>query len=191
MDLNPLKDSLVEKDLFLLVVGAVLGALASWLVSRFFYHRAIADAADSAMAQRLDDCTEGDKSFLVALHQRNMPIPRYALINVEYETLDGRKGTWGSNTTTMIQSLKARAKHSLQSHGGTNIDEDQMTVSLTDRGRENASYLLRREYRSAKFANIDDNEAQRRSIFRREHSREPQKGSIDKSDTVGMYTIGT
>lgn len=177
-------------EVLFLLAGVVLGAVASWVISHYYYRRSIADAADTAMAQRLDDCDEGDKTFMVALLQIGEPIPRYALINVEFETLDGRKSHWGSNTTTMINSVNLRAKHSLQSHGGSNIDEDRMTVSLTERGREDAEYLLRREYRYARFTTIDDNESQRLGMFRSEHKREPRKGTVDDSGIVSTYTVG-
>lgn len=157
------------------VAGVTLGAIASWLITRYYYRRAASDANDAAMAQRLDDCTDGDKTFLIALLKTETPIPRYALINVEFETIGGQKGGWASNTSTMIRSVNARAKHSLQFHAGTNIDEDRQTVSLTDRGRENAEYLVRREYRNARFLSIDDNDSQRLGMFRHEHGREPQK----------------
>jgi c-di-GMP-binding flagellar brake protein YcgR len=91
----------------------------------------------------------------------------------------------------MIRSVNARAKHSLQFHGGSNIDEDKQTVSLTDRGRENAEYLVRREYRSARFSNIDDTDSQRLIIFRYRHRREPRKGNIDNSGITSHYTVGS
>ena len=120
------------------ITGVVLGAVASWLITRYYYRLAAADANDSAMMQRLDECNDADKTFLVALLQADAPIPRYALINVEFETVDGQKSRWGSNTSTMIRSVNASAKHSLQFHGGSTMDEDRQTVSLTERGRENA-----------------------------------------------------
>ena len=162
-----------------LIAGIILGAFASWVITRHYYRRAAADANDAAIAQRLDDCNEGDKTFLVALLQAGAPIPRYALINVEFETVGGQKSGWGSNTSTMIRSVNVRAKHSLQFHGGGRVDEDRQTISLTDRGRENAEYLVRREYSSARFLSIDDNDSQRLDIFRYEHRREPRKGNTD------------
>ncbi len=172
------------------MVGVVLGGVASWWFSRHYYRRAASEARDAAIAQRLDDCNEGDKTFMVALLQAGQPIPCYALVNVEFETLDGRKGKWGSNTSTMIRSVNARASHSLQFHGGSNVDEDRQTVSLNERGRENAEHLLRREYRSARFTDIDDNDAQRLGMFRDEHKRDPRKGSVDDSEIISSYTIG-
>jgi uncharacterized membrane protein YdjX (TVP38/TMEM64 family) len=78
------------------VAGVILGAMASWLITRYYYRRAVSDANDAAIAQRLDDCNEGDKTFLVALLQEEKPIPRYALINVEFETAEGQKSGWGA-----------------------------------------------------------------------------------------------
>jgi hypothetical protein len=77
----------------------------------------------------------------------------------------------------MIRSMNAHAKHSLQFQAGSNIDEVRQTVSLIDRGRENAEYLVRREYRSARFLSIDDNDSQRLGMFRHEHEREPRNGN--------------
>lgn len=174
-----------------LVIGFLFGAVASWAITRHYYVRAASDAKDMAMAQRLDDCNEGDKTFLVALLQAEQPIPRYALINVEYETCDGGTGGWGSNTSTMIGSLSARAMHSLQFHGGSNIDEDRQTVSLSERGRENAEYLVRREFRAARFTNIDDNDAQRLAMFRAKHKCEPRKGRLNESGVMSTYASGS
>jgi hypothetical protein len=171
-----------------LVVGVVLGAAASWLISRHYYRRALADAGDAAITQRLDDCTEGDKTFLVALMvSKEQGIPRYALINVEFERVNGTTGAWDSNTSAMIRSVNKRARHSLRYHSGSNVDEDRQTVSLSDRGVENARYLLRREYRSACFSNIDDNDAQRLAMFRAEHGRDPMLGRTGEG-VVSSYT---
>ena len=82
-----------------LSVGVVFGGVVSWIISRHYYRQATADSREAAIAQRLDDCTEGDKTFLVALLQTGQPVPRYAIINVEFETLGGQKGSWGSNTS--------------------------------------------------------------------------------------------
>ena len=174
-----------------LVIGVVFGAAASWLISRHYYRRALTDAHDAFIAQRLDHCSEGDKTFLVALLQHDQPIPRYALINVEFEIADGRNDEWGSNTSTMIHSVKDRAPHSLQFLGGSDIAEDRQTVSLTERGRENAEYLVRKEYRKACFRVIDDNENQRMSMFKREHGREPRKRAGGGSGVVIRHNIGT
>lgn len=176
---------------FSLLAGVVFGAVASWAITRYYYLRAVADARDTAIAQRLDDCTEGDKTFLVALLQAKRPIARYTLINVEFKTLDGRKGSWGSNTSIMVQSVNERARHSLQFHGGNNIDEDKQTISLTERGSENAEYLICREYRSARFTELDDSEVQRLALFRSYHNREPRKGVPEVSGAVSRYTTGS
>ena len=178
------------ENLVSLAVGIVLGAVASWLISRHYYRRGLADARDAAIAQRLDNCNEGDKTFLIALLQTKQPIPRYALVNVDFERVDGTKDRWASNTSIMIDSVRARAIHSLQCHSGSNIDEDRQTISLTERGRENADYLLRREYRSAHFTSIDDNDAQRIAMFRAKHGREPTKGHVDDSGVVSRNTFG-
>lgn len=162
-------------SLVLFVLGVISGGVTSWLITRHYYRRSADEARDAFIAQRLDDCNEGDKTFLVALLQHEQPIPRFALINVEFETVDARKSGWGSNTSTMIRSVQARAPHSLQFNSG--IDEDRQTVSLTDRGRENAEYLVRKYYRKARFTVIDDNDAQRMGMFKSEHCREPGKGA--------------
>jgi len=164
------------KEILLVLAGVVLGGAASWAISRYYYQRAAADVREANIAQRLDDCNEGDKTFLVALFQCDGPIPRYALINVEFETIDGRKGSWGSNVSTMVRSVNARASRSLQLYSGSNIDEDRQTISLSERGRENANFLLRTEYRSARFAMINDTDSQRLALFRHAHKREPRKG---------------
>jgi hypothetical protein len=174
-----------------LVVGIVFGAIASWAITRHYYRRAAWDAKDAAMAQRLDECTEGDKTFLVALLQAKQPIPRYALISVEFERHDGKTGSWGSNTLTMIDSVGVRAKHSPEFRGGSVIDEDRQAVSLSERGRENAEYLVRREYRRARFVSVDDNDEQRLAMFRNKYGREPRKRRIDSSGVVSTYTIGS
>jgi hypothetical protein len=171
-----------------LLAGVVLGGVVSWAISRHYYRQAIADSSDAAIAQRLDDCSEGDKTFLVALFQTGRPIPRYAIINVEFETLNRRKGSWGSNTSTMVGSVNSRARHSLQVHGGSNTDEDRQTISLTERGKENAEYLVRREYRTASFTSIEDTDSYRLAIFEREHKREPRKGTVGGSGIVSSYT---
>jgi len=157
----------------LLLAGVVLGGVVSWAITRHYYRQALADTREAAIAQRLDDCNEGDKTFLVALLQAERPIPRYALVNVEFVTLDGRTGSWESNTSTMARSVNSRARHSLQTHGGDNIDEDRQTITLTERGRENAEYIVRREYHTASFTNIDDSDPHRLAIFKHEHKREP------------------
>lgn len=177
-------------EFVLLFVGAVIGAAASLAISRHYYRRSLSDAADSAMALRLDKCEEGDRTFLVALLQASTPIPRYALINVEFETKGGRTAQWASNTSTMIRSVNARAGHSLQCHGGSAVDEDRQTVSLSNRGRDNAAYLERTEYPKARFTVIDDSDAQRLGMFRSEHGRDPRKGKIGDSGVMSTYTSG-
>lgn len=89
----------------------------------------------------------------------------------------------------MAKSLNSRAPHSLRFHGGSNIDEDQQTISLSERGKENAEYMVRRKYRSASFANIDDSEPYRLAIFKREHNRDPQKGKVEASGIVSSFTM--
>jgi hypothetical protein len=163
-------------EVLLLFVGAALGAVPSWYISRYYYQRAAVDAADGLMAQRLDSCNEGDKSFLVAMAKADRPIPRYALIQVEYETIDGKTGKWGSNTSIMCRSLKTSAPHSLRRHYGSDVSEDWHTISLSDRGKENAQYLLRREYKSARFSSIDSSDKVKLGLFREEHKRDPRPG---------------
>ena len=158
------------------VLGALLGATASWAIAWYYYRRSAADAADSIVAQRLDGCTDGDKSFLVALAEADCPIPRYALVNVEYEKNDGKADSWASNTLTMARSLNARAPHSLRGHWGSAVDEDRHTISLSERGEENAEHLLRAEFRFARFSNTDDSDSRRLSLFRNEHGRDPSLG---------------
>ena len=172
-----------------LVVSTVLASVVTWAFSRCYYRKSAVDAANSAMAQRLDDCTKGDKTFLIALLDAGKPIPRYALINVEFETRDGRKGSWGSNSLTMLRSVNAHAKHSIRHHSGSHIDEDRETISLSDRGRENAGNLLVHEFRSARFTTIDDNDVQRLAMFRSEHKRDPQKGCTEDSGIVSSSTV--
>jgi hypothetical protein len=152
-----------------------LGAAASWTIAHYYYRRTEKDAVDALFAQRLDSCNEGDKTFLVAMLDAQEPIPLYACINVEFETHDGRKGGWGSNSLIMSRSVNARAKQCTQRHSGNRIDEDRTTVSLTRRGRENAEYLLRKEYKRAWFSMIDDSDEIRLGLFRTEHKREPRK----------------
>lgn len=142
------------------------------------------------LEQRLDKCNEGDAMFLVALLQADAPIPRYALISVEFQTKDGRTGTWGSNTSIMIRSVHARASHSLVYHGGSDVDEDRQTVSLSDRGIENAQYLAQTRYPKAHFATIDDNDTHRLRAFRREHGRDPRNGTGGESGIVIKYRSG-
>jgi hypothetical protein len=173
-------------DIVLLLVGVVLGAVPSWYFSRHYYKRAAVDAADGLVAQRLDSCTDGDKTFIVALASAEEPISRYALINVAYETIDGKTGNWGSNTSIMARSLKTRAPHSLRTYYRSDTSEDLHTISLSERGRENAEFLLRREYKSAKFSSIDSSEGVRRGLFRVEHNREPNPGT----EPGGIITVG-
>ena len=170
------------------VIGVVLGAATSWLISRHYYQRALSDTRDAAIAQRLDDCTERDKTFLTALMGTDQQsIPRYALINVEFERVNGTTEAWASNTSTMIRSVNAKACHSLKYHGASNIDEDRQRVCLSERGIENAHYLLAREYRWARFSGIDDNDAQRLTMFRAEHGRDPREGRTGDG-VISSYT---
>lgn len=164
-------------SLVLFVLGVISGGVTSWLITRHYYRRSADEARDAFIAQRLDDCNENDKTFLVALLQHKQPIPRFAFIKVEFETADARKSGWGNNTSTIIRSVHAHAPHSLQLNFCCGIDEDRQTVSLTDRGRENAEYLVRKDYRKARFIVIDDNDAQRIDMFKSEHGREPRKGA--------------
>mgnify|MGYP001026172770 CR=1 FL=1 len=152
-----------------------LGVAASWAIALYYYRRTKKDAADALFAQRLDSCNAGDKTFLVAMLDAQDPIPLYACINVEFETQEGRKDGWGSNTLIMNRSVDARVKHCTRRHSGNRIDEDRTTVSLTGRGRENAEYLLRKEYKKAWFSMIDDSDEIRLGLFRTEHKREPRK----------------
>ena len=173
-----------------MLLGVVIGAAASWGVTRHYYRRSLADAADSALASRLDDCGEGDATFLVALLQAAEPIPRYALINVEFDSPDGQRNGWASNTPTMARSVGVRAPQSLVYHGGRDIDEDCQTVSLSDRGRLNAEYLARKRYPTASFVSIDDSEPRRLALFRHEHGRDPRKGKLVQSGVRARWRSG-
>ena len=173
-------------DIFMLLTGAILAILTTWLISRHYYRQAALDAGDGLIAQRLDACTEGDKTFMVALAEAEEPIPRYALINVEFQTIDGRTPSWGSNTSIMACSLKSRGPHSLLRHSGSDINEDRHTISLSERGRQNADYLLRKEYHFARFTQINDSESVRLGLFRAEHNRDPRpRGKPGLSVTTG------
>ena len=177
-------------DIVSLLVSFALGAAASWAISHYYYRRSEKDAANAVLAQRLDACNEGDKTFLIAMLDADKPIPLYALTNVEFETQDGRKGLWASNSLIMSRSVNARAEHCIQHHSGSHIDEDRDTISLTERGRDNAEYLLRTEYQSARFSAIDDSDPIRLRLFRHEHKREPKKGRTDDSSPTSLITTG-
>ncbi|MGA2796542.1 MAG: hypothetical protein ABSE63_03075 [Thermoguttaceae bacterium] len=173
-----------------ILVSVVVSALVTWVVAHYYYRRTEIDGIDGVYAKRLDICDEGDKTFLIAMLDINKPIPLYACINVEFETQDGRKGSWGSNALTMSRSVNSRAKRCIQHHSGNHIDEDRNMISLNERGLKNAEYLLRKEYKSSRFSMIDDNENTRIGLFRYGHNREPKKGHSDDSGPKFMLTTG-
>ena len=174
-----------------LVLSFFLGAAASWVITHFYYRRSAQDAQDGLLEARLDKCIEGDLTFLVALYMTGKPVPRYANISVEHERLDGTTQTWASSMGTMVRSIEHRVEHCTVTHGGNRIDEDKETVTLSDRGRQCAEYLLRTKYRWARFDDVDDSEEVRRRLFRHERKRDPQihessaNQSLDRSGRSG------
>ena len=164
----------------LMLIGAVIGAAASWGVSRHYYRRTVSDTADSALAIRLDRCEERDATFLVAMLNAAKPVPRYAYVDVEFESENGKRSNWGAITPSLVSSLRSCADGSLitMSQGRNDIHEHHRTMSLSKRGRENAQYFARTHYPIARFASIDDSEERRLWVFRHEHGREPTEKAL-------------
>jgi len=162
-------------EIISLLVSFALGAVSSWAISHYYYRRTERDSVDALFAHRIDSCNEGDKTFLVAMKDANKPIPLYSSIHIEFETQGGRKGSWYGDSSTMSRSVNLRAKACTQHHSDSRMDEDRKTISLTQRGHENAEYLLRKEYKWAHFLSIEDSERIRLDLFQYEHKRKPKK----------------
>lgn len=148
------------------IITFLLGAAASWVITHYYYRLSEKDAADALIATRLDKCIEGDKTFLVALFQAGKPLPRYARITVEYQRKDGTKSSFASGMDTMTRSVEYRVGHctvghSIMEHNG--IDENNHTLTLSERGEECARYLLRKEYLWAKFTMVEKTPPPRKS----------------------------
>ena len=127
-----------------IVLSFLLGALGSWAISHFYYRRSVRDADDALIASRIDDCTDGDNAFLVALSQESS-IPRYSLINVEFKRTDGSTSVYASNAGTMYRSIQHRIGNCLRISHDISIPENQKTVSLNSRGIQCASFIRRKQ----------------------------------------------
>lgn len=167
------------------IAGNVVSGFLGWLITHLYYRQQLRDAEQGShaqlLAQRLDKCNEGDLSFLVALRCHGKPVPRYAIINVDYELRDGTRTGWGSNMNTMVGSLAVRVGQCTVHHHPIG-DEDRATVTLTERGKECADYLLKTRYKSARFEEIDDSEAIRRGHFQLQHKRAPKLKKVSPGD---------
>ena len=164
-------------DFLLTGLSFVGGAIVSWLFAHYYYRKAQRDAQDGIIAIRLDSCTNSEKSFLVAMYTAGKPLPRYAAqITVEYERLDGPHESWAGGMRPFCRWIEQHVGHCIFFQGDDRIDEDMNTVSLSERGVECAKFLLRTEYKWAKFTLIDDSEVSRLIQFEDEHKRQPRKG---------------
>ena len=153
----------------------VVGAVSSWLVTHMYYRKALRDSRDIFMSSRLDKCNDFDLAFLVALLCTRRQIPRYACINVEYIDKKGVASLFASSMTTMVGSVEHRVGQCILHHSSNVVDEDQATITLTDRGLECAKFIQRAKFPSASFTVIDDSPEQRTGQFTQEHKRDPRR----------------
>jgi hypothetical protein len=161
-----------------IAVSFFVGAASSWLVTHLYYRKALSVSRDTFMLSRLDKCNDGDLAFLVALLCAGRQIPRYAIINVEYRDKKGETHLFGSSMGTMVRSVEHRVGQCTVRHSSNMVDEDQATVTLTERGRECAEFIKRTKFPSASFTMIDDSPEHRTNHFRHEHNREPQRVTV-------------
>jgi hypothetical protein len=166
-----------EATMIELALSFLVGAASSWLVTHLYYRKALRDSRDTFMLSRLDQCNDGDLAFLLALYCAGRKVPRYAVINVEYTDAKGEAHSFGSSMGTMVRSVEHRVSQCIVLHSEDTLDEDEATVTLTNRGRECAEFVRRTKFPSASFTMIDDSRELRTAHFKQEHKREPQRAT--------------
>lgn len=144
----------------------IAGSAITWYVTHLYYKKSSIESKLSLIANRLDSCNMGEKTFLVALADYDDPFPLYALISIEYELHGGEKKAWSSNSCIMYKSLCAREPMSLNTILHSSKPKYEITFDLTNRGKENVSYLLKREIKWAKFMNVTHDEQTRQNLFK-------------------------
>lgn len=158
-----------------LLLSFLLGAAASWAISHFYYTRTQKDAQDGLIAARLEECIDVDKAFLIAIQTSPDSVPRYGTFTVELVKKGATAQRVSSGTKTMVRSIEHRVGNCIVTQSHNMQDDHQATMTLTDRGKECVSCLLRHVFDSARFVEFDSAEQIAHAQFVAEHNREPKR----------------
>jgi hypothetical protein len=167
----------------------LLGALTGLIITHIYYVKAMKDSADALIAQRVSVCSDMEKSFLIALYSR--PISKWAMLTIRQTHADGSKVVVAVAATTLIQMMQQHIPYSIEYHyprppgipiGCThpayyedpNFDDDNAPITLSNRGIENALYLIRNHFNDAKVVVIDDTDETRGYAYQATFGQEPR-----------------